>query len=91
MDKEQAKQILGLTNDNFSKEEVTKTCKNLSIKWHPDKYDQNPATHPAKSKKEAEEMSKKINSAKDALLAILEAKKLEKCHVCGGYIFTVDE
>src|SRR4051794_12181775 len=58
--------ILGVS-ENATQEEIKKAYQKLALKWHPDKYDQNPQNHPANSKKEAEDKFREINEAYENL------------------------
>ena len=69
MDFNKAIRILGLTS-NFTEEELRKNHRRLIAKYHPDKY----ASKSEKERKEAEEITKQINEAKD----FLEKHKKEK-------------
>jgi hypothetical protein len=61
-------EILGLNyGTSYTKEDIEKAYKKLAFKWHPDKFDNNPTGHPAKSKQEATERFQKISEARDIL------------------------
>lgn len=47
--------------------EIRAAYRRLSLLWHPDRFDYNPKSHPAKSKEEAEAKIKEINNAYEIL------------------------
>jgi DnaJ-class molecular chaperone len=55
-------QILGV-GENATQQEIKIAYRQLALKWHPDSFDRNPTSHPAKSKTEAEEKFKEIGEA----------------------------
>lgn len=57
---DEARKLLGL-DETATLEEVKDTYRELSLKYHPDRFQ-------GKEKKQSEEMMKKINNAKDILL-----------------------
>ncbi len=57
---DEARKLLGL-DETVTLEEIKDTYRQLSLKYHPDRLQ-------GKEKKQAEEMMKKINHAKDVLL-----------------------
>ncbi|RHZ35647.1 DnaJ domain-containing protein [endosymbiont GvMRE of Glomus versiforme] len=62
MERDEAVKILELASQATNLD-IKKAYRRLSLLWHPDKYEQNPAKHLAKSKKEAEAKMKEINRA----------------------------
>jgi DnaJ-class molecular chaperone len=69
---DQARQLLGL-GENATLEEIKQAYRELNLRYHPDRCE-------AKKKKEYEEMSKKVNNAKDMLLSY-----------CAGYRYSFKE
>ena len=69
---EQARRLLGL-NENATLEEIKQAYRELNLKYHPDRCKD-------EKKKGCEEMSKKINNAKDMLLSY-----------CAGYKYSFKE
>ena len=69
---DEARKLLGL-DENATLEEIKQAYRKLTLKYHPDRCRD-------EKKKESEEMSKKINNAKDILLSY-----------CAGYRYSFQE
>lgn len=70
MDFNKAIKILGLSS-NFTEDELKKTYRSLITKYHPDKYE----SKTEKERKEAVEMTKEINMAKEFLERYIKENK----------------
>jgi len=72
MDLKKAKEILEINEENFSKKDVDRAYRKLSLTWHPDKPAPNGFT-----KAQQEEKFKEISEANQFLLKYLEGEKKE--------------
>ncbi|CAG8435239.1 5945_t:CDS:2 [Ambispora gerdemannii] len=66
MEINQAFNILEI-NQKATDQEIKSAYKKLALKWHPDKFDNNPTRHLAQTKEEAEEKFKEIGEAYEVL------------------------
>lgn len=62
----EARKILGVS-DSASINEINQAYKSLAMRWHPDKFDQNPANYPGQTKEQIQEIFKSITDAHDIL------------------------